>query len=65
MNKRKTHNGLKKRVTVSASGKVRFKKSFAGHLMSGKPGQRRLRLRRKGQLTGALVRRALRSLGEA
>ncbi len=62
MPKQKVHQGLRKRVKVSAGGKVRYKKSFAGHLMSGKSGRRRQRLRRKGLLTGALadnVRRAL------
>jgi large subunit ribosomal protein L35 len=60
--KRKVHNGLRKRLTVSARGKLRYKKSFAGHLMSGKSGRRRQRLRRKASLTGAIadkVRQAL------
>jgi large subunit ribosomal protein L35 len=62
MHKQKPHNGLRKRVKLSANGKPRFKKSFAGHLMSGKSGRRRQRLRRPGILTGQLaanVRRAL------
>jgi large subunit ribosomal protein L35 len=60
----KTHKGLKKRVKVSAGGKVTFKRSFAGHLMTGKSGRRRIRLRRKAGLTGALHVRVLRALGE-
>ena len=62
MPKQKPHKGLRKRVKLSAGGKPRFKKSFAGHLMSGKSGRRRQRLRRVGSLTGQLadnVRRAL------
>lgn len=60
--KLKPHKGLSKRFKLSANGKPRFKKPFAGHLMSGKPGRRRQRLRRPGLLTGAIaanVRRAL------
>jgi len=59
---RKPHKGLRKRVKVSATGKVRYKKPFAGHLMSTKSGRRRQRLRRPGMLTGKIaqnVRRAL------
>lgn len=62
MKTRRTHKGLRKRFKLSAGGKPRFKKSFAGHLMSGKSGRRRQRLRRAGILTGAIadnVRRAL------
>jgi large subunit ribosomal protein L35 len=60
--KQKPHKGLGKRVKVSANGRPRFKKPFAGHLMSGKSGRRRQRLRRAGLITGKLaanVRRAL------
>jgi large subunit ribosomal protein L35 len=46
MPKRKTHKGLAKRVKVSATGKVRHKKSFSGHLMSTKSGNRRRSLRK-------------------
>jgi large subunit ribosomal protein L35 len=62
MRKQKPHNGLRKRVKLSARGKPRYKKPFAGHLMSGKTGRRRQRLRRVATLTGKVadnVRRAL------
>ena len=36
MPKQKTHKGLKKRVRVTATGKIKHKKSGAGHLMSRK-----------------------------
>jgi large subunit ribosomal protein L35 len=52
MPKMKTHKGLKKRVKITARGKVRFRKSFAGHLMSAKSGNRRRRLRKPALLTG-------------
>ncbi|MCK4340372.1 MAG: 50S ribosomal protein L35 [Phycisphaerae bacterium] len=61
--KQKTHKGLRKRVKVSARGKVRYKKSFAGHLMSGKSGRRRQRLRRKTALEGAVAANVKRALG--
>jgi large subunit ribosomal protein L35 len=46
MPKKKTHKGLKKRVKVTASGKVKARKSFTGHLMSGKSSKRRRQLRK-------------------
>ncbi len=58
MHKLKVHKGLRKRVKVSARGKVRYKRSYAGHLMSGKPGRRRQRLRHKAALVGALAKKA-------
>jgi len=60
--KRKPHKGLSKRFTVSSTGKPRYKKSFAGHLMSTKSGRRRLRLRRKTTLTGAIAKNICRAL---
>ena len=62
MKTRKPHKGLRKRFKLSANGKPRFKKPFAGHLMSGKAGRRRQRLRKPTTLTGAIavnVREAL------
>jgi large subunit ribosomal protein L35 len=53
----KTHKGLKRRVKVTARGKIRYKRSFAGHLMSGKSGDRRRRLRRPGFMAGAMAKR--------
>lgn len=60
--KQKVHKGLRKRFKLSARGQMRYRKSFAGHLMSGKSGRRRQRLRRTVTLTGTVadnVRRAL------
>ena len=61
--KQKPHKGLRKRFKLSANGKPRYKKSFAGHLMSGKSGRRRQRLRRKLAMTGSLARKAALALG--
>jgi large subunit ribosomal protein L35 len=59
----KTHKGVKKRVRVSATGKVKHKKSFAGHLMSGKSGKRCRRLRQPGLLHGPVVAKIREALG--
>jgi large subunit ribosomal protein L35 len=64
MPKFKPHKGLKKRVKVSARGKVMRKMSFGGHLMSGKSGQRRRRLRRRIALVGRSAENVKRALGE-
>ncbi len=63
--KHKTHKGMRKRVTVSAGNKIRYKKSFAGHLMSGKSGRRKQRLRRASLVKGGFVDNVLRALGLA
>jgi large subunit ribosomal protein L35 len=44
MPKQKTHKGLSKRLKVTATGKVKHKRSGAGHLMGGKNAKRRRRL---------------------
>jgi large subunit ribosomal protein L35 len=49
-NKMKSHKGSRKRFKITASGKVRYRRSFAGHLMSGKSGDRRRMLRRPAYL---------------
>ena len=41
MPKQKTHKGLKKRVKITATGKIKHKRAGAGHLMSGKSANRR------------------------
>jgi len=63
MPKQKTHKGLRKRVKVTARGRIKFKPANAGHLMSGKSGNRRRRLRRKTVLQGTVRKSILRALG--
>ena len=46
MPKMKRHKGLAKRMRVTARGKLRYNKSYAGHLMSGKDAARRRRARK-------------------
>lgn len=63
MVKLKTHKGLKKRVRVTANGKVKHKPSFSGHLMSGKSGRRCRRLRKPAVLHGPIVAKIREALG--
>ncbi len=63
MPKGKTHKGLKKRIKITAKGKVRYKSSFSGHLMSTKSSNRRRRLRKPAFLTGAVAARIKEMLG--
>ena len=39
MPKNKPHKGLLKRVKVTKTGKVKFKRAFSGHFRSGKSGK--------------------------
>ena len=62
MPKAKTHKGVSKRMKVRPGGTVKFKKAGAGHLMSGKSGNRCRKLRRPGTAPAAItakVRQAL------
>ena len=63
MPKMKTHKGIKKRVRVSARGTVIYKRSFSGHLMSGKPGDRVRKLRRKAAMPSVLAVKVREALG--
>ena len=65
MPKQKTHKGLLKRVRVTGSGKVLRQKSFRGHLMSAKSGERRRRLRRRTLVTGRLAQHLKRAICES
>ncbi|MCK4887031.1 MAG: 50S ribosomal protein L35 [Planctomycetes bacterium] len=56
MPKQKTHKGLSKRVKVTASGKVKYKKSFTGHLMSSKSAKRKRSLSKASTMTKALAK---------
>ncbi len=64
MPKMKTHKGLQKRVKLTAKGKVKRRMSFAGHLMSGKSGNRRQRLRKAAMLTGRIAKNIKTALGK-
>lgn len=57
MPKMKTHKGLTKRFRVTANGKVVHKRPNAGHLLSGKSGDRKRKLRRPSVLQGIIAER--------
>lgn len=64
MPKLKTHKGLKKRVKVTAKGKVKRSKAGKSHLMSGKRGRKKEHLRKKADVSPAfskIMKRALQS----
>jgi large subunit ribosomal protein L35 len=63
MPKQKTHKGLLKRVKVTARGKIKARKSHAGHLMSGKNAKRRRRVGKPFIIEGVSVRRIKEMLG--
>ena len=65
MPKMKTHKGLKKRVKVTANGKVKYKSRNAGHLMSTKSGNRCRSLRKPCTLSGAISKTIKIKLGAA
>ena len=50
MPKMKTHSATKKRFKLTGTGKVSFKKSGRGHLLSSKNSTRLRTLRKKGIL---------------
>lgn len=52
MPKQKVHKGLKKRVKVTGSGKVRRHRSGKSHLMSSKNAKRLRRLRKPTLVAG-------------
>ena len=66
MPKHKTHKGLKKRVKVTGSGKVKRSRAYASHLLSHKSAKRKRRLRGSTMLKNqAEVKKVKRLLGEA
>ena len=54
MPKLKSHSATKKRFHLTASGKVSFKKSGLGHLLSSKNSKRLRTLRKKGILPAGI-----------
>jgi large subunit ribosomal protein L35 len=58
MPKQKPHKGLKKRVKVTASGKVKRKRSCGSHLMSTKNSKRRRRISGSTLVTGKAAKTA-------
>jgi large subunit ribosomal protein L35 len=65
MPKQKTHKGLKKRVKVTATGKVKHKRAGGGHLMSGKNAKRRRRIGGSSTMMKAMAKTAKVELGKS
>ena len=63
MPKQKTHKGLAKRVKITGTGKVKRKKAFSGHLMSGKTAGTRRRLSKSTSMSLAMARKTKIALG--
>ena len=66
MPKQKTHKGIKKRFTVTASGKAKCRSPYRGHLQSHKPAKRKRQNRVDTILIkadAAMICDALRSAG--
>jgi large subunit ribosomal protein L35 len=63
MPKLKTHKGVAKRVKVTKRGKVRRYQAWHGHLMTGKSGSRRRRLKKSVIANKQVARRLARLLG--
>jgi large subunit ribosomal protein L35 len=57
MPKQKGHKGLRKRVKITASGKIKHKRAGGGHLMSGKNAKRRRRIATAAVLKPVEVRK--------
>jgi large subunit ribosomal protein L35 len=64
MPKQKTHKGLSKRVKITATGKVKYRRQGGGHLLSGKSAKRRRRLGQATIMTGPWAAKAKIKLGE-
>ena len=52
MPKLKSHSGAKKRFRFSSTGKIKYKKAGARHLLAGMSSKRGRFLRKAGQLSG-------------
>jgi large subunit ribosomal protein L35 len=57
MPKQKTHKGLKKRVKVTATGKVKRPKCNGSHLMSGTSGKKCREMGKTALVTGKVARK--------
>jgi len=64
MPKQKTHKGLRKRVKITATGKVMHKHAGGGHLMSGKNAKRRRRVRSSSIMKSAMAKTVRIELGK-
>jgi large subunit ribosomal protein L35 len=64
MPKQKTHKGLKKRLKVTGTGKVKRKRCNGSHLLSNKNAKRRRRIGSDALVVGAKAAKIRTLLGE-
>ncbi len=62
MPKQKTHKGMRKRFTVTATGKVKHRSAYRGHKLSHKSAKRKRGLRTGTVLIGADARNIIEAL---
>ena len=65
MPKQKTHKGLKKRVKITAKGKIKNHRAGSGHLLSSKNAKRKKRLATATLMHSSTVRKVMVKLGLA
>ena len=63
MPKQKTHKGAAKRLKVSGSGKIRYRKAWRGHNRHKRNGRQWRRQKGMGTLQGGDAKRMARMLG--
>jgi large subunit ribosomal protein L35 len=63
MPKQKSHKGLRKRVKITATGKVKHKGAGGGHLMSSKNAKRRRRIAKDSLVKAVEVRKIKAAIG--
>ncbi len=63
MPKTKSHKGLLKRIRITGTGKIKFRKAFTGHMRSHKSGQTLMKLRGKSIAKRADLNRLSKMLG--
>jgi len=57
MPKQKTHKGVKKRIKITAGGKIKCKRAGGGHLMSSKNAKRRRKIGSYRILEGKMAKK--------
>ena len=63
MSKNKTHRGTKKRIKVSATGKLLRRRAFGSHLLTKKSANRKRKLRKTLEITAPDINRLRALLG--
>ena len=63
MPKSKTHKGTKKRVRLTATGKLMRQRAFGSHLLTKKSANRKRKLRKAAQIVSSDINRLRNLLG--